>query len=253
MKELAALGYTAELVSMEDEVHVRAGAFSEFKHAKAFREELVQAGFTRAFATRTYGTASAAGKQQEESEGLQVEEGTAPGSDPSNGEEPIRRPEDAPARDAHLSGDAYTDPGCVLMTKGESLALLEANRIKRQELTQELDELQDELARLKLTVCIGSFRAREQAELAAAEAGRRGINLDVRQMAAGGWVAAVTCDSEAQAGQLQQRLADAGLTNAARLLPLAGQLSRITELEASLRHLDWQDSVARECLAQYRY
>jgi hypothetical protein len=257
-RELADLGYSAELIDVGDEVHVRAARCGDYERALEFRQELQSAGYDRAFVTRVRSEPASADDSASGGAALPADSTPAAVEGHLDTSQEAKTPEEPPASEPADQEPRWweslgNDPGCVLMTKEESQALLAANRDKRDKLQRELGELNADIARRKLTVYVGSYRDREQAELAAARAARHGISLEVQPDDVGGWLAAAECDGEVGVARLHWQLDDAGLTNNARGQASAAQQRRIRELDAARRELDEQDTIARECIAQYRY
>jgi len=257
-QELAGLGSSAELIDMGDEVHVRVDRCDSYQRAMELREELMHSGYPKAFVTRSRGGPQSTGDSQEGEETLPADSAVAVEEEPPIAGDEIEFPEDETTGSTESDDPQWwegplDDPGCVLMTWQECLDALETNGVMRGEYSLELGNLRELLERNRYMVYVGSFRDREQAELAAARAGRRGIDLTVQPDEAGGWVAAASGKGEHGAAELHRQLDNTGLDNHARWELSASKQLRIRELEAALRELDRQDSAVRSYMTCFKY
>ncbi|MBN2082389.1 SPOR domain-containing protein [bacterium] len=266
-------GYTTEVVECEQDYLVRIAKADNDVSALDLKQQLIDAGFTNAFCTRSKqdepapaenptATNAEARAAVDDAMDLETHSETPfseqreilPLTDVAKADNPILLPEDTQARDPQLWAEQLDDPGCLLMTERESHGLLQTNAEKRRQFRQELSDIQGRQARRPFTVYLGSYRDREQAELAAMQAGKHGLALSVQQDNYGGWiVVAPACDTEAAATALEHQLAAIGLDNTARLSPSAVLRQQIRDLKTELWRLDEQDEIARACLQQFQY
>jgi len=256
--ELAGLAYSAELVGMEDVVHVRIASCDSYENAVEMRSELMRSGYPGAFATRLRSGSISAGDSASAGTASPADSTPAADEERLDAGQEAKSPEEPPAsepedHDNHWWEGQLDDPGCVLMTWDECLQVLATNGEKRAEFQQELSDLRETLDCRQHLVYVGSYRDRDQAELAAARAARHGISLEVQPGDVGGWIAAAELDNEVDAARLHRQLDDAGLPNNARWEPAAAQLRRVSALQAELRELDRQDSAVRSYMTCFNY